>query len=722
MSAFRKWVDLPRVETDVVDITTPGAVDFSIIFNDDDELKGKTMGFNVDRNGLFLFPTQKPGYFIYTFIPHHVIKHHQVGPKIGEQLIDNDLVSTTNIDSALTMQQDKRAELLGEYFKRHALVTTQELEEALGKQSDTPNVRLGDVLVREKLITQEQLDLALVEQKNARDMPLGELLIKSGHITQDQLQLSLAEKMGIPFVDISKLDINADVHLLVPREIIQKYSVMPLSIFNGKLIIAMEDPLNWKILEAIRFAASKDLIAVMASEEDIQEAIKIYYTDDLDGFHISDEDGESEPEEETLDDSAISENLVVRLANKIVIDAFQQNVSDIHIEPYPGKKKTVVRFRKDGVLIPYHTLSPKLRRTLIARYKVMAHLDISERRKPQDGKINFARFSRLKLELRVITIPTAGDEEDIVIRLLAAGEPIPIEDMQLSSDNRECIKYLLTNPHGLFFVCGPTGSGKTTLLHSLLKYLNTPDKKIWTVEDPVEITQVGLRQVQVHPGAGVEFSTALRSFLRGDPDIIMVGEMRDKETTEMGIEASLAGHLVLSTLHTNSAAESIVRLLEMGMDPYNFSDALLGIVAQRLVRKLCGECKQLKLLDDSNFAKLLNEYTHQFKQLDIHNNEHCKSDKVIERWKETYADDKGNFNLYEAVGCKACDDTGYAGRIGVQEMLMVSDAIRVEIYRKESANEILKMSLAEGMTTLKQDGIEKVLQGFTDIKQIRKVS
>ena len=279
------------------------------------------------------------------------------------------------------------------------------------------------------------------------------------------------------------------------------------------------------------------------------------------------------------DPCSIVENELVKLLNKIIMDAYRQGVSDIHIEPLPGKGKVGIRFRKDGSLVPYIEIPHSYRSALVARVKIMCDLDISERRKPQDGKIKFKKFGPLDIELRVATIPSQGGVEDIVMRILAAGEPIPLDKLGLSSYNLKMCKATIEKPYGLFFVCGPTGSGKTTTLHSVLGYLNTPESKIWTAEDPVEITQRGLRQVQMNPKAGLTFAIAMKAFLRADPDIIMVGEMRDKETVGTGIEASLTGHLVFATLHTNSAPESIIRLLDMGMDPFNFADSLLAVLA-----------------------------------------------------------------------------------------------------------------------------------------------
>lgn len=349
-------------------------------------------------------------------------------------------------------------------------------------------------------------------------------------------------------------------------------------------------------------------------------------------------------------------------------------------------------------------------------------MDISEKRKPQDGKIKFRKFAPLDIELRVATIPSAGGLEDVVMRILAAGEPIPLEKMGFTEHNLDELKKIISKPYGLFFVCGPTGSGKTTTLHSVLKYLNRDDTKIWTAEDPVEITQRGLRQVQINVKAGLTFPAIMRSFLRADPDIIMVGEMRDKETTSIGIEASLTGHLVLATLHTNSAPESVIRLLDMGMDPFNFSDALLGVLAQRLAKRLCKNCKESYVANEHEVDTLLAEYCTELRNID-----RFKADpdaalrEIREQWIQQYGDDQGQITLYKAAGCDNCVGTGYSGRVGLHELMTATDALKKNIQERARVADMLVTALGDGMRTLKQDGIEKVLQGVTDIHQVRVV-
>jgi len=419
--------------------------------------------------------------------------------------------------------------------------------------------------------------------------------------------------------------------------------------------------------------------------------------------------------------SAANDNEVVKLVNKVIIDAYQQGASDIHVEPYPGKAKTEIRFRKDGMLFPYISVPGTYRNAIAARLKIMCDLDISERRKPQDGKIKFKKFGPLDIELRVATIPTQGGVEDIVMRILAGGEPIPLDKLGLSKRNASLCKEIIDKPYGLFFVCGPTGSGKTTTLHSVLGYLNTPDTKIWTAEDPVEITQKGLRQVGMNPKAGVTFSIAMRAFLRADPDVIMVGEMRDKETVSTGIEASLTGHLVFATLHTNSAPESIVRLLDMGMDPFNFADALLGVLAQRLARRLCS-CKEAHVASADEIQALIEEYSVEMQNTAIWKKDpKAAREKLYEEWVREFGNEKGEITLHVAKGCDVCSNTGYKGRVGLHELLIGSDRIKKDIQEHARVANMFATAIEDGMRTLKQDGIEKVLQGITDIQQVRAV-
>ncbi|PYM03979.1 MAG: hypothetical protein DMD82_15705 [Candidatus Rokuibacteriota bacterium] len=363
----------------------------------------------------------------------------------------------------------------------------------------------------------------------------------------------------------------------------------------------------------------------------------------------------------------------------------------------------MIRYRVDGSCIEYQKVPPNFRRAIIARVKIMANLDIAEHRRPQDGKIKVKLPDNKEIELRVAIIPTAGGNEDVVMRILAASEPIPLDKLAMTERNFREFRNIVTKPYGMILCVGPTGSGKTTTLHSAMGYINKPDRKIWTAEDPVEITQYGLRQVQVQPKIGFTFAAAMRAFLRADPDVIMIGEMRDEETAHTGIEASLTGHLVLSTLHTNSAAETVVRLLDMGLDPFNFADALLGILAQRLVKRLCLTCRVPYHPEIDEFVELVIGYGElEFEKLDVHYDE--------------------EFILYRAKGCGDCTNTGYRGRVAMHELLIASDPIKKMIQMRARVAEIAAASRADGMTTLLQDGILKALGGITEYKQVKAVA
>ncbi|MFC4160918.1 GspE/PulE family protein [Chitinimonas lacunae] len=590
-----------------------------------------------------------------------------------------------------------------------------------------------DYLVADGVLSSAELELAI---KGAREhgVEVAEILTREFHVTPAQLGSSLARFFDVPYEPF-KPDRIKPIDLLktIKREFAESSQWLPIEEIKEGVVVLTPDPEKVKSSGMARQVFSgKNIIYKVCSQHEFSQTLDLFFgssTGPLDtgsiGDLLSNLDGGDDEDNEGASADAISmaqDNELVKLVNKIIIDAYNQGVSDIHIEPYPGKAKTEIRFRRDGSLVPYIEVPAAYRDPLVTRLKIMCDLDISERRKPQDGKIKFKKFAPLDIELRVATVPTAGGIEDVVMRILAAGEPIPLDKLGLSKRNNTNLKSVISKPYGLFFVCGPTGSGKTTTLHSVLKYLNTPETKIWTAEDPVEITQKGLRQVQMNPKAGLTFAVAMKAFLRADPDVIMVGEMRDKETTSTGIEASLTGHLVLATLHTNSAPESIIRLLDMGMDPFNFSDALLGILAQRLAKRLCGKCKQAYQPDESEMRLIATEYAEELKETESWRKDPAQALQALhEEWRREFADAEGRFTLYKPVGCEACQGTGYKGRVGLHELLVGTDAIKKKIQEHARVAELFAVALDEGMRTLKQDGIEKVLQGVTDLLQVRAV-
>ncbi|MDD3518034.1 MAG: GspE/PulE family protein [Chromatiales bacterium] len=707
-------------------VLPPDMQHFQLRLRDGTRVSGTSFGTSRDANGLFLFPTNDGARYSLAFVPNAMVDDCVIGPKIGEVLMQDQAISEEAMKTAIARQQELRTRPVGEYLA-NTVVNPEDLERALKRQKSMPHMKLGEVLISEGVITAQQLEQALTEQKKDRKKPLGEILVGMGLVTRANIQQSLARKLGIPFVNLRKFPVEPGVLKLVPMELAKKYRLIPLYLYEDKLVIAVENPMLWEPLEAVRFHTQKHAEPVLAVPEEIDWAIDYYYigaeVGSLTGMDFDDALVLPVQEEEqsiSIEERSITENVVVKLVNKIIADAHRQNASDIHIEPSPGRGKTLIRIRRDGTLFNYNEVPNQYRDALVSRIKVMANLDISERRKPQDGKIDFGRYSPLKIELRVAILPTAGGTEDVVMRILRTGKPIPLEKLDLGADNRQKLIEAITKPYGIFIVCGPTGSGKTTTLHSILGYLNDSETKIWTAEDPIEITQPGLRQVQVNPRIGLTFASAMRSFLRADPDVIMVGEMRDPETAKVGLEASLTGHIVFSTLHTNSAAESIVRLLDMGMDPFNFADAMLGVLAQRLAKRLCPDCRSAYQPSVKELFDLAMEYYLDAAGGKAHAPDSQVLDDTIKRWREAYAP-SGKFTFYKAVGCEACGHTGYRGRIGIHELLIATDMVKRKIVERVPMPELLAEALAEGMRTLKQDGIEKVLQGITDIAQIRAV-
>jgi type II secretory ATPase GspE/PulE/Tfp pilus assembly ATPase PilB-like protein len=600
------------------------------------------------------------------------------------------------------------------------------------KQRSRPTAMLRgkyDHLVTNAVLSAEEMELA-TRSARRKNLDIEDVLIDEFQVKPPAIGEALSQFFRAPYEPFKQDRIKPmDLLKNLKRDFVESSLWVPIEDVKEGLIVLSTDPEKVKASKVVGniFPKHRIVFKVCTRREFTATLDQFFGVESADTSSIGDllstmDDEGGEDGALTDDASAAEDNELVKLVNKIIVDAYHQGASDIHIEPYPGKGKTEIRFRKDGTLQNYISVPASYRSAIAARLKIMCDLDISEKRKPQDGKIKFKKFGPLDIELRVATIPSAGGVEDIVMRILAAGEPIPLDKLGLSQRNLVMLKENVSKPYGLFFVCGPTGSGKTTTLHSVLGYLNTPETKIWTAEDPVEITQKGLRQVQMNPKAGLTFAVAMKAFLRADPDIIMVGEMRDKETTGTGIEASLTGHLVFATLHTNSAPESIIRLLDMGMDPFNFADALLGILAQRLAKRLCSKCKAPHVATQEELKAILEEFS-----IELRNTENWKRDpkaayeNIYKEWVKLFADDKGQFTLYTPVGCDVCGGTGYKGRVGLHELLIGTDAIKKLIQEHARVAEIVAVALAEGMRTLKQDGIEKVLQGITDMHQVRAV-
>jgi type II secretory ATPase GspE/PulE/Tfp pilus assembly ATPase PilB-like protein len=568
-----------------------------------------------------------------------------------------------------------------------------------------------DHLITNNIISSKDLTEAMSRARKTKKS-VESVLMSDFQVSKDDIGKSLSsfyKTRFIPFNDRMVIPGNLLEGLRV--SFLKSNIFVPVMESDHHVVVAMEDPNYLPARDAIkRIIPGRKFEYCVSLREDIFKMIDLFFdVDRTEMLHgagsIEDILGQLEGTEEYFDEAVegVSEEdgAIVQLVNKMIVDAYNRGASDIHIEPRQGRANAVVRFRIDGACQIYQTIPYAYKKAMVSRVKIMSDLDIAEKRLPQDGKIKFRRFAPLDIELRVASIPTAGQNEDVVMRLLATGEPIPLDKMGMSERNYQSFIDIITKPYGIVLVVGPTGSGKTTTLHAALAYINKPETKIWTAEDPVEITQDGLRQVQVMPKIGFDFATAMRAFLRADPDVIMVGEMRDHETVSTGIEASLTGHLVLSTLHTNSAPETITRLLDMGMDPFNFADALLGVLAQRLVRTLCQECKEKYHPTQKEFDSLARAYEGDFDSLGF-----------------KYNDD---FFLYRANGCPNCGNTGYRGRTGIHELLVVNDEMKDLIQSRARMEELRPQAIKNGMSTLMQDGIRRICLGLTDLIQVRKV-
>ncbi len=568
-----------------------------------------------------------------------------------------------------------------------------------------------DYLVSNGIISAKDLEEAISRARTMKKTPES-LLMSDFRVSKEDIGKSLSAFFNTRFIAYDEKMVLPGQMLKNLRPGYLKSNVfVPVEQEGDRVVVAMENPGYLPARDEIRRTmAGKEFEYCVSLRADIFSMIDLFFDakrsemlsgsgsiEDILG-KLEAQGGEVDEEIESMneDDSAI-----VQLVKQMIIDAYKRNASDIHIEPRQGKADALIRFRIDGACQVYQSVPYVYKRALVSRLKIMADLDIAERRVPQDGKIKFRKFAPLDIELRVATIPTAGGNEDVVMRILAAGEPIPLEKMGMTDRNYSTFIDMISKPYGIVLVVGPTGSGKTTTLHAALSFINKPETKIWTAEDPVEITQEGLRQVQVQPKIGFDFATAMRSFLRADPDVIMVGEMRDQETLATGIEASLTGHLVLTTLHTNSAPETITRLLDMGMDPFNFADALLGVLAQRLVRTLCKDCKEPYHPSPREYDMLARSYGSDFDSLGF-----------------TYNND---FTLHRPKGCPRCGNTGYRGRTGIHELLLGTDEMKTAIQARARIEELRSQAMEDGMTTLLQDGIRKICLGMTDLLQVRKV-
>jgi len=576
-----------------------------------------------------------------------------------------------------------------------------------------------DYLLKNEIVKIDQLQKALSLSKKSKKS-VENVLMEQFKVSKEDIGKSLSAFYNCPFKEFDdKIEVPYELISNLKRPFLFQDLWVPLSWDLGHIEILIDDPKDLRKLDHAKalFNTNKFVFAV-GIKEDIEAMINHFFAeeksqkkssqpgvssmedyDDMPDIAFEEADDDEEYEDEAYNEAS---GQIVRLVDQVLITAFRRDASDVHVEPSKVTKKTKFRFRIDGVCQDYLEVPNSFANAILSRIKIMANLDIAEKRLPQDGKIKFKRKGVPTFELRVATLPTADGQEDVVMRILATSGAMKLEDMSLTDRNLAALEQAVAKPYGLILCVGPTGSGKTTTLHSALHHINTPERKIWTAEDPVEISQLGLRQVEIKNKIGLDFARIMRAFLRADPDVIMVGEMRDYETASIGVEASLTGHLVFSTLHTNSAPETVTRLLDMGLNPLNFSDAFLVVLAQRLIRRLCKNCRKEYHPSREEFDEIVNDYG-------------------VDDFKETGIQYSPDLKLYSPVGCDQCSGTGYKGRMGIHELMDGSKEIKRMIKKQASAEELFIQAKKEGMTTLVQDGIFKVINGNSDMSEVRRV-
>ncbi|MFD1708778.1 type II secretion system ATPase GspE [Siminovitchia sediminis] len=547
-----------------------------------------------------------------------------------------------------------------------------------------PRKRLGDLLVESGLVTEQQIEETL--QHKSRDEKLGDALLQEGYITEQQLAETLERQLGIPKINLYQYPINPDLIQLVPQELAKGYQVIPVKREDHKLYVAMADPMDYFAIEELRMATGYQIIPALATKEELHRAINKYY----DMEESLDEALSEFKAEEVLDDNEVTDedSPIVRLVNQMINQAVAQRASDIHFDPMETELK--VRYRIDGILRTERTLPKHMQNALVARIKIMGNLNITESRIPQDGRIKMNVGLR-PIDLRVSTLPSVYGEK-VVMRILDLSSVLgSLDHIGFSGPNLQSFIQMIEKPNGIVLITGPTGSGKSSTLYAALNRLNREEVNIITIEDPVEYQLEGVNQVQVNEDIGLTFANGLRSILRQDPDIIMIGEIRDPETAQIAIRSALTGHLVLSTLHTNSAIAALTRLIDMGIEPFLIASSLTGVVAQRLVRRVCRDCMEMI--------------------------------PPTEREKEIFRKNRMNIEfVHQGRGCPSCTMTGYRGRIAIHEVLPINQKVRELIMNAESAFNIRQYVQDTGMTFLLEDGLQKVADGLTTTEEVLRVA
>lgn len=674
---------------------------FKIVMTNNEIVNGKMKSFIVDRGGIHVFKLFDSRHIVRLFFPAPSVASYQLGDRLGEALVEKQKVKSESIDEALRLQEEGRKKKLGDYLVEAKEISPGVLDKALAIQREetqnateaAPARKVGEILVAEQAIDQEKLDLFVQAQKSSRAKKLGGYLENMGVIDAEDISMELARKANLPFVKLNSYKPEEAAIKLVPREIAQKYQVMPLQIQHGHLLIALDDPLNPETLDTLQFVTNTHLEMVVASSKDIAAAIDQHYDEDM--IHKDILDAENLQKVYRLDskqkqdiqklEGSNSGAPIVRLVTQFIVDAINRKASDIHIRP--REEAADLLFRIDGSLVKMRSFSKPLLSPIISRIKIIGNMDISERRLPQDGGAQITEEGA-KVDLRISIIPTI-EGESAVIRVLNSQIGLKsIGELGFNELDASIFRDMMHKSFGLVLVTGPTGSGKSTTLYAALKEVIARNLNIITVENPVEFHIDGIEQIQVNTVPGYTFARALRHILRHDPDVIMIGEIRDEETGRIAVESALTGHLVLSTLHTNDAAGAITRLLEMGVDPFLLNGTLLGIFAQRLVKVNCQDCTDKEHVD-----------TAMRKVLGVPESE----------------------PFYKGRGCEKCRGTGYKGRMAVYELLQFSPALRKLVHAETTTQEVHDQAVLDGMVPLTDNALALARTKKTSLEEVYRV-